>query len=219
MTIAQRYQRLRDDIPGHVTIVAAAKTRTVDEVREAIDAGVTDLGENYVQEGLDTRSALGDAAGTVRWHLIGHLQSNKVNRALEAFGIIQTLDSLKLARAVNKRAAQTVPVLMEINSGREPQKAGLLPEEAEEVIRQAATLERIAIGGLMTMGPPSGNPEEARPYFRQTKQLFDHIASLDIPGVRMDNLSMGMSNAYGVAIEEGSTMVRLGTILFGERGA
>ena len=217
MTIKERYQRIRKEVPEDVTIVVAAKTRTADEVKEAIDAGVTDIGENYVQEAEDVRMALGSVAEAVRWHMIGHLQTNKINKALGVFDMIQTLGSLKLARAVSQRAAKTVPVLIEINSGRELQKTGVLPEEVERLVREIASLEKISVKGLMTMGPRFGNPEDARPYFRETKRLFDYIASLDTPNVEMNVLSMGMSNAYKVAIEEGSTMIRPGTILFGER--
>jgi PLP dependent protein len=217
MTIQQHYERIRAEIPDYVTIVAAAKTRTAQEVRALIAAGATDIGENYVQEAEQVRKGLGDGARKVRWHLIGHLQTNKVNKALELFDVIQALDSVKLARAIDKRAHSTVPVLIEINSGREPQKAGVLPDEAEQVIREIATLEKVAVKGLMTMGPRFGDPEDARPYFQATKRLFDDIGSLDIPGVEMEVLSMGMSNAYRVAIEEGSTMIRPGTVLFGER--
>ncbi len=217
MSIVETYQKIRQDIPDYVTIVAAAKTRTVDEVREAIDAGITDIGENYVQEAEAMRAALGDVAQTVRWHMIGHLQTNKINKALGLFDIIQTVDSVKLAKAINKRANTVVPVLIEINSGREVQKTGILPENAEQVVRDIASLDNISVNGLMTMGPRFGNPEDARPYFRQTKRLFDYIASLDIAGVEMDILSMGMSNTYMPAIEEGSTLIRLGTIIFGER--
>ena len=217
MTIKERYQQIRKEVPEDVTIVVAAKTRTADEVKEAIDAGVTDIGENYVQEAEDVRMALGSVAEAVRWHMIGHLQTNKINKALGVFDMIQTLGSLKLARAVSQRAAKTVPVLIEINSGRELQKTGVLPEEVERLVREIASLEKISVKGLMTMGPRFGNPEDARPYFRETKRLFDYIASLDTPNVEMNVLSMGMSNAYKVAIEEGSTMIRPGTILFGER--
>ena len=217
MTIQQNYERIRAEIPDYVTIVAAAKTRTAEEVRALIAAGVTDIGENYVQEVEQVRKVLRNGDRKVRWHLIGHLQTNKVNKALELFDVIQTLDSAKLARAVDKRAQSAVPVLIEINCGREPQKTGVLPEEAEQVIRGIAALENVAIKGLMTMGPRFGDPEDARPYFQATKKLFDDIGSLDIPGVEMDILSMGMSNAYRVAIEEGSTMIRPGTVLFGER--
>ncbi|MFA5140864.1 MAG: YggS family pyridoxal phosphate-dependent enzyme [Elusimicrobiota bacterium] len=219
MTIRGNYERMRADVPGHVAIVAAAKTRTADEVRELIDAGLGDVGMNYVQEAEDLRRSLGRDAQRVRWHLIGHLQTNKVNKALSLFDVIQTVDSLKLARAISARAEKTTPVLIEINSGREPQKTGLLPEDAERTVRDIARLGKISIKGLMTMGPRFGDPEDARPYYREMKRLFDHVGSLRIPGVEMGVLSMGMSNAYRVAIEEGSTMIRPGTILFGERAS
>jgi len=217
MSIEEKYRRLREEIPDSVRIVAAAKTRTADEVKALIDAGVTDIGENYVQEAEQVRKGLGREAEKLRWHLIGHLQTNKINKALELFDVIQTLDSVKLARAIDKRAQAAVPVLIEINSGREPQKTGVLPDDAEQVIREIAGLERMTVTGLMTMGPRFGDPEDARPYFRATKKLFDDMAALEIPGVQMDVLSMGMSNAYRVAIEEGSTMIRPGTVLFGKR--
>jgi PLP dependent protein len=217
MTITENYQQIRAEIPDHVTIVAAAKTRTTDELKMLIDAGIADIGENYIQEAEVMRKALGDDAKRVRWHFIGHLQTNKINKALELFDVIQTLDSIKLARAIDKRAETVMPILIEINSGREPQKTGLLPEDTEQAVREIAPLKNLSIKGLMTMGPRFGNPEDARPHFRETKKLFDHIASLNIPGVEMDVLSMGMSNAYGIAIEEGSTLIRPGTLLFGER--
>lgn len=217
MTTKENYQQIRAEVPDHVTIVAAVKTRTTDELKMLIDAGIADIGENYIQEAEEMRKALGDDARRVRWHFIGHLQTNKINKALELFDVIQTLDSVKLARAIDKRAKTVMSILIEINSGREPQKTGLLPEDAEQAIREIALLENLSIKGLMTMGPRFGNPEDARPHFRETKKLFDHIASLNIPGVEMDILSMGMSNAYGIAIEEGSTLIRPGTLLFGER--
>lgn len=219
MSITERYEQIRKSIPDYVTIVAAAKTRTADEVRAAIDVGITDIGENYVQEAERAHTELGKTADDVRWHLIGHLQTNKINKALGLFDVIQTVDSVKLARAINRRAEKTVPVLIEINSGREPQKTGVLPEDAEQVIRDIALLEKISIKGLMTMGPRFGDPEDARSYYRETKRSFDHVALLNIPGVEMEILSMGMSNAYRVAVEEGSTMIRPGTILFGERAS
>jgi len=217
MTITENYQQIREKVPDNVTIVAAVKTRTTDELKKLIDAGIADIGENYIQETEEMRKALGDDARRVRWHFIGHLQTNKVNKALELFDVIQTLDSVKLARAIDKRAETALSILIEINSGREPQKTGFLPEDTEQAIREIAPLEKLSIKGLMTMGPRFGNPEDARLHFRETKKLFDYIAALDIPGVEMNVLSMGMSNAYTIAIEEGSTLIRPGTLLFGER--
>ena len=131
MTLRENYERIRAEVPEHVTIVVAAKTRTADEVRQLIDAGVKDIGKNYVQEAEDLRMHLGSDAARLRWHLIGHLQTNKANKVLALFDIIQTLDSVKLAHAISNRADKTVPVLIEINSGREPQKTGVLPDNAE----------------------------------------------------------------------------------------
>ncbi len=222
MSITENFQRIREEIPDHVRIVLAAKTRTREEVEEAISAGAVDIGENYVQEGEAMHEALGDMAGKVTWHMIGDLQTNKINKTLPVFDMIQTIDSLKKAQAVSLRAeriGKVMPVLMEINIGSERTKSGMPPELplVEEVVREAAGLSQIAIRGLMTMGPRFGDPEASRPYFRATRKIFDTIRERNIPGVAMEELSMGMSNAYKVAIDEGATMVRLGTCVFGKR--
>ena len=228
MTIAENYQKIRRELPEHVTLVIAAKTRTKQEILELIVAGVTDIGENYVQEAQQVYSALGEDAKRLRWHMIGHLQTNKINKALSIFDFIQTIDSYKKAQAIDKRVEAAgksiVPVYIEINIGSEFAKAGIKPEEHEpfeeymvKLIRDMSELEHLRVEGLMTMGPRSGDPEDSRPYFRQTKKLFDILRELNIPNVDMKTLSMGMSNSYKVAIEEGSNMIRLGTIVFGER--
>lgn len=217
------YLKLRKDIPDHVTIIAAAKTRTKEEVLELFEAGATNIGENYVQEAEDMFNSLGELSKKVKWHMIGYLQSNKINKALKIFDVIQTVDSLKKANEINKRvefAGKTqIPVLIEINIGSEITKAGLPPdyEIIENLIREISYLKHIKAEGLMTMGPTIGNPEDIRPYFKKTKEIFDKITNLNIPNIDMKTLSMGMSNSYKVAIEEGSNMVRLGTILFGPR--
>ena len=217
MDIAGNYQRAREEIPDSVTLVIAAKTRSAEELATLIDAGARDIGENYVQEAEAVYDRLGEKAKKAKWHMIGALQKNKINKALPIFDVIQTVDSLKLAEAIDKRSDRIVPVYIEINSGREPQKSGVMPEDAEELIRQILYLEHIKIEGLMTMGPRFGNPEDARPYFRETRKIFEYIRSLDIPKLDMKILSMGMSNSYEIAIEEGSNMVRIGTVVFGER--
>lgn len=214
-----RYKEIRKTIPDHVIIAAAAKTRTVDEIKEAIDAGIEIIGENYVQEAEKVISALGDQA---KWHMIGHLQRNKAKQAVQLFDMIETLDSWRLAEVIERRCAaigKTMPVLVEINSGREPNKTGVMPEDADELIQKLAGLSHIQVQGLMTMGPQFGDPEDARPFFQETKKAFDRIVSSDIPNIEMRYLSMGMSNSYRVAIEEGSNMVRIGTDLFGPRGS
>lgn len=217
MSITENYHKLRAEIPADVTIVLAGKTRTMSEIAEAIDAGATDIGENYVQEAEQIYNALGEKAKVIRWHLIGHLQKNKLHKALPIFDIIETIDSLSLAEAINSRAKRVISAYIEINSGKEPQKSGVIPEDAENLIRKISDLEYIKIEGLMTMGPRFGNPEDARPYFKETKQLFDHLATLNLSNVEMNVLSMGMSNSYKIAIEEGSNLIRVGTIIFGER--
>ena len=221
MNIAENYTRIRKEIPDYVTIVAACKTRNADEVLKVIEAGVTDIGENYVQEAQDMYQQLGEKVTKVKWHMIGHLQGNKINKVLPVIDVIQTVDSLKLAEGINARVEKAgkdiISVYVEINSGREPQKSGVVPENAEELVKQISSLEHIKIEGIMTMGPRFGNPEDARPFFRETKKVFDNLKSLDLPNLDLKVLSMGMTNSYKAAIEEGSNMVRLGTIIFGQR--
>ena len=223
-SIAGRVGQTLASLPSHVLLVAAAKTRTAEEVRAAAEAGVTAVGHNYVQEAETMRRALSEwesqRAAPLRWHLIGHLQRNKSRRAVALFDMIETIDSLRIAQAVDRYCAEigkVMPVLIEINSGRESSKTGVLPGEVEALARQIARLEHVRLHGLMTMGPQGGDPEDARPYFRLTKALFDRLAALSIENVEMRFLSMGMSNSYPVAVEEGANMVRVGTRLFGAR--
>ena len=217
MSITENYKRLRQEVPENVQIVAAAKTRSCQEVAEAIEAGLTIFGENYVQEAEKIKMELGGLAETVKWHMIGHLQTNKVKKAVALVETVQTVDSLKLARAINAKVSGPMPIYIEVNSGRELQKNGVFPEDVEALLREIAPLENLMVTGLMTMGPLSGDPENARPYFKETKKLFDQLQTLDLPGLNLTTLSMGMSNSYRVAIEEGSNMIRVGTNLFGAR--
>ena len=216
--IEESVRLLLSGIPAGVTVVAAAKTRSPEEVRAAIDAGVHIVGHNYVQEAQAMIERLGvDAAS---WAMIGHLQRNKVREAVRLFDLIQTIDSLRLAGAIGRVCEETgrvMPVLIEVNSAREPQKSGVVPEAVTDLVREIAQLESVQIRGLMTMGPLTSDPEQLRPVFRETKTLFDRIAAAKIPNVSMNVLSMGMSDSYPVAIEEGSTMIRLGTTVFGPR--
>ncbi|MDD4193099.1 MAG: YggS family pyridoxal phosphate-dependent enzyme [Mangrovibacterium sp.] len=208
---------VRQAIPSGILLVAAAKTRSADEVNTAIDAGIGAVGYNYIQEAERMRPGVSDK---VPWHLIGHLQRNKAKKAVQLFDMIETIDSVELAWEVNKhcsRAGKKMPVLIEINSGRESNKTGVLPENAEQLIREISTLSHVNVQGLMTMGPRFGNPEDARPYFQATRNVFDQIDKLKIPHVEMRYLSMGMSNSYRIAIEEGATIIRIGSFLFGER--
>lgn len=198
--------------------MAAAKARTPEEIMRAAQAGVEIVGENYVQEALAAFNVVGHR---VKWHFIGHLQRNKVKKAVEIFDMIETVDSPELSKEIDKRCSQRkriMPILIEINSGREKQKFGIFPKDAEDFIKEISGLKNIKIEGFMTMGPMFGDPEDARPYFVETKKLFDRIKTLNLPGLEMKYLSMGMTNSYQVAIEEGANIVRIGTKIFGPRG-
>ena len=212
--IRENVQQLLNELPGGVELVAAAKDRTAEEVLEAVGAGVKIVGENYVQEAEKVYGAVGNKA---KWHFIGHLQKNKVKKTVRLFDMIQTVDSVDIAKEIDKRCAQmgkVMPVLVEVNSGREKQKSGVLPEDAEGLIRAISTLPNIKVMGLMTMGPRFGSPEASRPYFATTREILERIKGLKIPNVEMRYLSMGMTNSYPVALEEGANMVRIGTKIF-----
>jgi len=215
--IKQNVTGIMHSLPTGVTLVAAAKTRLPDEVKTAIDAGIKVIGYNYMQEAEKMHQFIDNE---VHWHMIGHLQKNKVKKAVKLFDMIETIDSIELAEMVNKQCALTgkiMPVLIEINSGEESNKTGVLPKNILLLIKQIHNLPNLRIQGLMTMGPRFGNPEDARPYFKATKFLFDQVKNEEIPNVEMRFLSMGMSNSYQIAIEEGANIVRIGTVLFGSR--
>ncbi len=215
--IKENVEQILDELPKGVILVAAAKTRTAEEILEAIDAGVKIIGENYIQEAIRMFEVIGKK---VKWHFIGKLQKNKVKKAVKIFDMIETVDSVELAREIDKRCCEInkiMPVLIEINSGREPQKSGVFPEDALELVKEISSLPNIKVIGLMTMGPFAGDPEDARPYFVETKKIFDKIKKLNLPDVEMRYLSMGMTNSYQVAIEEGANLVRIGTKIFGMR--
>ena len=204
-------------IPSQVLLVAAAKTRSLEEVQVAIDAGVTHFGYNYLQEALPIIQTIGKGA---EWHFIGHLQRNKTKVIVQNFDMVETVDSLRLAQTLDRHCAileKKMPILIEINSGRESNKTGILPQDVDAFIQQINTLENLHIEGLMTMGPRFGDPEASRPYFKATRKAFERLAEKNIPNVEMRYLSMGMSNSYQIAIEEGANIVRIGTKLFGER--
>lgn len=216
--IKQNIQRILAELPNGIELVAAAKARTPEEILQAVEAGVKIVGENYIQEAKKAYEVVGKRA---RWHFIGTLQKHNVRRkTVEMFDMIETVDSLEIAKEIDRRCAQigkVMPVLIEINSGREEQKSGVFPEDAEQLVRDVSNLRNIKVMGLMTMGPRFGNPEDARPYFVETRKIFERIKGLDLPNVEMKYLSMGMTNSYKIAIEEGANIVRIGTKIFGER--
>ena len=215
--IRDNVKKILAELPEGVHLVGAAKTKHPEEILEAVDAGLEIIGENYVQEAEAAYQRIGDR---VQWHLIGHLQRNKAKKAVRLFDMIETVDSFKLAREIDKQCekiGKVMPILIEVNSGEEEQKAGVLPEACLQLIQEISELKNIQIMGLMTMGPFSGDPEDARPYFQKTRELFHQIKDMNLPDVQMVYLSMGMSNSYRVALEEGANMVRIGTKIFGER--
>jgi pyridoxal phosphate enzyme (YggS family) len=208
-------RQILDSVPSYVTVVAAAKNRTLAEVEAVIQAGITHIGHNYVQEAQLMVPAL---KGKVIWHMIGHIQHNKTKKAVQLFDVLETVDSLQLAQTIDRRCAligKVIPVLVEINSGEESNKTGVLPKDVDELMTGLASLDHINIQGLMTMGPRFGDPENARPYFRATRLAFERLSKWNKPHIEMRYLSMGMSNSYMVAIEEGANIVRIGTKIFG----
>ena len=215
--IAQNVAEILGELPEGVQLVVAAKTRSPQEILQAVEAGVRIAGENYVQEAERAYQVVGNRA---EWHFIGHLQKNKVKKAVSIFDMIETVDSAEIAREIDKRCAQlgkVMPVLIEVNSGREKQKSGVFPEEVEQLVQDTSPLSNIKVIGLMTMGPRFGNPEDSRPYFVETKRIFERLKKLNQPDMDMKYLSMGMTNSYRVAIEEGANMVRIGSKIFGGR--
>jgi len=215
--IKQNVSKILSELPNQVELVAAAKTRRPEEILEAVEAEVRIVGENYIQEAERAYEVVGNKA---RWHFIGHLQKNKVKKAVRIFDMIETVDSLEIAKEIDKRCAQLgriMPVLLEINSGREKQKSGVFPENIEQFVKEISAFKNIRVMGLMTMGPRFGNPEDSRPYFVETKKMFEKIKKLNLPDVEMKYLSMGMTNSYKIAIEEGANIVRIGSKIFGQR--
>jgi len=205
--------------PDRITLVAISKDRTVKQIKEAIEAGVTDIGENKVQEALSKYNQIptSDDAGGIKWHMVGHLQTNKVKDAVRIFDLIQSVDSIHLAAEINKQAARInkiQDILIQVNTSSEVTKFGLKPDDTLEVIKEITKFKNIKIEGLMTIAPFADNPEKTRPYFRMLRNLRDNIGSLQITDYSLPLLSMGMTDDYSVAIEEGSNMLRLGRAIF-----
>ncbi len=214
--IAVAAERVGRD-PSEIVLVGATKSVDVERIRAAIEAGLEHIGENYAQEAWAKYQQIGDV---VTWHFIGHLQTNKAKLVVRFCKFVQSLDRLALAEELNKRVEQmgkVVDCLVEVNIGGEATKSGVEPEEVEGFIRKAMGFPNIRIVGLMAMPPYLPDPEQVRPYFRQMRQLFERLKSLDLTNVEMRYLSMGMSNDFEVAIEEGANMVRIGTAIFGPR--
>jgi pyridoxal phosphate enzyme (YggS family) len=227
MTIAENVARVREQMeaaarragrdPGKIRLVAVSKTVDLERIIQAIDAGVDSLGENYVQEAQEKVGAL---EKRVSWHFIGHLQSNKARVAARLFDWVHSVDSLKLAEELSragKQQSKILPVLLQVNLGKEETKFGAREEEVYRLLERMGSLPGVSIRGLMAMPPFFENPEESRPYFRALRMMAENVTKRQIPGVFMEELSMGMSNDFEVAIEEGATLVRVGTAVFGPR--
>ena len=227
-TIQERLAHIRERIriaavssgrsPEAIRLVAVSKTKSVATVERGIAAGITDLGENYIQE---ARRKIPDlSACNVTWHFIGHLQTNKAKYAVGLFDLIHTVDSMKLARELNKQAAArgiVQKVLIQVNIGEETTKSGVFAEQAVELARAVSPLEHLSLRGLMTLPPVFDAPEQARPCFSAVRELAREIETRRLPNVRMAELSMGMTGDFEAAIAEGATIVRIGTAIFGER--
>ena len=227
MTIAENVARVRERMEaaakragrglGKIRLVAVSKTVGLERVLQAIEAGVDSLGENYIQE---AHKKIGALEQRVSWHFIGHLQSNKAKVAARLFDWVHSLDSLKLAEELSlagRQQSKILPVLLQVNLGQEETKFGAREEEVFRLLERMGSLPGVSVKGLMAMPPFFENPEESRPYFRALRILAENVSKRQITGVLMEELSMGMSNDFEVAIEEGATLVRVGTAVFGPR--
>jgi pyridoxal phosphate enzyme (YggS family) len=202
---------------AEITLVAATKDVELKKIKEAVAAGVRVFGENYVKEAAEKIEKT--KRHNLKWHFIGHLQKNKARHAVELFGMIQTVDSIELAKELSRRAKKPIDVLIEVNLAREKTKAGVETKKVGKLAREIAALENLKLKGLMAIPPYYEDPEMSRPFFVTLRRLAERINRENIAGVSMHELSMGMSHDFEVAIEEGATMVRIGTAIFGERKA
>jgi len=231
MSIAENISHVHESIaaaarragrnPHEIALLAVSKTFPVGHILQAYAAGIRIFGENRVQEFATKAEAVRELRDA-QWHMIGHLQTNKAAKAVELFSAVDSVDSLKLAEKLNlaaQKIGKKLAVLIEVNLGGEEAKSGIAPDkpELEQILQSAPQLDHLAIHGLMTIPPFTEDPQQARPYFRTLRELRDKIGSRKPPAVSMDTLSMGMSHDFEVAIEEGSTYVRVGTAIFGER--
>ena len=205
MSIKENIEKLKKEVPSDIGILVATKTRSAQQIKEAVNAGIKIFGENYVQE-AEKKYADIKKNNKVELYFIGHLQKNKINRALKIFDVI-SIDSFELTDAINKRAEKKVKVIIEINIANEPQKAGCKPEELFDLIKKISKLKNIEVIGLMTMAPFFDDVEKTRHYFRKMKVLFDKNGNLKV-------LSLGMTHDYKIAIEEGSNLIRIGSLIF-----
>jgi len=228
LSVAENIEKIRKRVeraarhagrdPEGITIVAVTKTVDVERIQEAVSAGITLLGENRVQEAGDKIRRMGKS---VQWHMIGHLQTNKAREAADLFDMVHSVDSLRAADALNEEAGKLgkpLPVLVQVNISGEKSKSGVNAEETMTLIQSMAGMGNLKVQGLMTLPPYDEDPEKFRWVFRRLREMRDRIHQTGIPGVRMTHLSMGMSHDFETAVEEGATLIRIGTAIFGERG-
>lgn len=228
MTLANRISDIRNRMqqaaiscgrnPSDIRLVAVSKTKPVEMLEAAIAAGATDLGENYIQEAREKIDIIGVQAAT--WHFIGHLQSNKARHAVNRFDLIHSVDSVKLAAAIDREAekiGKIQPILLQVNTGNETAKFGVSPQDVAQLAQAVSGLPHVRVKGLMAIPPYDAEPDRVRPHFRALRRLRDAIASLHLPGCDPTELSMGMTGDFEVAIEEGATLIRVGTAIFGVR--
>ena len=217
MGISDNVREILGELPAGCELTAAAKSRSPEEILKAVEAGVKIVGENYLQE---AEAHFQEVGCKVSWHFIGHLQKNKVKKAVALFDLIETVDSLEMVAEIDRRsgaAGKTMEIFIEVNSGREPQKFGVMPEEVEPLSVRISGFPNVKVVGLMTMGPLCDCPEDLRPYFKETRILWEGLKSSVPANAEMRYLSMGMSDSYRIAVEEGANLVRIGTGIFGPR--
>ena len=225
--VAANYRKVLDSIAeataksrraaGQVKLLAATKSQSIELIRAAVDAGITLIGENYVREAAGKKPRIDEA---IEWHMIGHLQRNKVKAAVDLFDVFESLDNLPLARELDKEGQKrnkVIRVFVEVNLGGEESKTGVNESEAASLVQQVASLSHLRVEGFMSVPPYREDPEEVRPYFRKLRLLQEKLGEIRSPRLELRELSMGMSHDYKVAIEEGATIVRIGTALFGPR--
>lgn len=228
MQIQSNLKKIHDDIhaaaqksgqdASRVTLIAVSKKKPPEMIQQAIDAGQKDFGENYIQEAMEKIDLLGRKSAT--WHFIGHLQSNKAKFAVKYFDLIHTVDKVKLAKEINRQAQKTgkmQEILLQVNISQETTKSGAKENEIVDIAKQVCRFDNLHVSGLMCMPPFFDDPEDARIYFKRLKQISKDIEALNLPNTTMTHLSMGMSNDFPIAVEEGATLVRVGTAIFGAR--
>jgi len=212
---SDKLKAIQEQIPSNVQLIAVSKKQSIEKIREVLQSGHTVFGENYVQELVEKATTLQEEK--IEWHMLGHLQKNKINKVLPYISFLHSLDSVELAQQLEKRLTSTLPCYLEINIDNEASKSGVSPKDVEKIVKSISTLQKVKLVGLMTIPPEVEENEASRPYFRQLRLLRDQINESNLLAEPLTELSMGMSHDYPIAIEEGATIVRIGTAIFGER--